>query len=435
MLDLTNEKGVPMARLLSGDVGSGKTAVAALAAYITCKSGYQCALMAPTEILANQHYKDLGSLFGPLGIKTALLTGSVRVSARKTILKELATGEIDMIIGTHALLTDTVEFGNLGLVITDEQHRFGVMQRAALAQKGGDVHTLVMSATPIPRTLAHIMYGDLDISAIDELPPNRQKVDTFIVNESYRRRLNDFMLKQVREGGQVYVVCPSIESEEDEGLVDLGYNGKNESKPKLKNAVEYCRELSRALPECKIEFLHGKQSGAQKDKTMRSFAEGNIDILVSTTVIEVGVNVPNASLMIVENAERFGLSQLHQLRGRVGRGTRKSYFILVSDSESDAARERLSAIKEHSNGYEIAEIDLKMRGPGDFLPHGDKSAKQHGVFSFGIANLCDDMTVLTEAFVCAEEILRLDPGLSHDEHARLRAAARELYGDEIKTVN
>lgn len=435
LLDLTNEKGIPMARLLSGDVGSGKTVVAALAAYITCKSGYQCALMAPTEILANQHYKDLSELLGALGIKTALLTGSVRAAARKKILSELASGEIDMIIGTHALLTDTVVFGNLGLVITDEQHRFGVMQRAALAQKGGDVHTLVMSATPIPRTLAHIMYGDLDISIIDELPPGRQKVDTFIVNETYRMRLLEFMRKQVRDGGQVYVVCPSIESEEDEGLVGLDYHENAETKPKLKNAVEYCKELSEALPECRIEFLHGKQSGAQKDKTMSAFAEGKIDILVSTTVIEVGVNVPNASLMIVENAERFGLSQLHQLRGRVGRGERKSYFILVSDSETEVARERLCAIKENANGYKIAEIDLKMRGPGDFLPHGDKGAKQHGVFSFGIANLCDDMATLTDAFACAEEILRLDPGLMREEHRNLRAAARTLYGEEMNTVN
>ncbi len=435
LLDLTNKDGTPMARLLSGDVGSGKTVVAALAAYICCSGGYQCALMAPTEILANQHYKDISELFSKLGIKCSLLTGSVRASARKKILAELESGETGIIIGTHALLTDTVKFANPALVITDEQHRFGVMQRAALAEKGKDLHTLVMSATPIPRTLAHIMYGDLDISQIDEMPPGRQKVDTYVVNESFRERLNAFIRKQVSEGGQVYAVCPSIESEEEEGLVGLDFCEETEQKPKMKNAVEYCDKLRAALPECRIELIHGKQSGAQKDKTMRAFAAHEIDVLVSTTVIEVGVNVPNASLMIVENAERFGLSQLHQLRGRVGRGERKSYFILVSDSESEVAKERLNVLKENSNGYKIAEADLKMRGPGDFLPHGEHRAKQHGEFTFGIANLCDDMETLTDAFACAEEILREDPDLSSGEHAPLLKAARRMYGEEMKTVN
>ncbi|MCI8331664.1 MAG: ATP-dependent DNA helicase RecG [Clostridiales bacterium] len=432
--DLINEEGTPMARLLSGDVGSGKTVVAALAAYLCVKNDYQCALMAPTGILARQHYEDLSDLLGRLGVETALLTGSTKAAEKRSIYAGLAEGRIQLVIGTHALITEAVQFHRLGLVITDEQHRFGVRQRAALAEKGKEVHMLVMSATPIPRTLSLILYGDLQISEIDELPPGRQQVDTFVVNESYRQRLNGFIEKCIAGGGQVYIVCPSVEPSEEE-LVDLSYKDTDEALPKLKSAVAYTEQLQREFPDRRVDFVHGKLKEAQKERVMTAFAAGDIDILVSTTVIEVGVNVPNASLMIVENAERFGLSQLHQLRGRVGRGKRKSYCVFVSDAKSDTAKKRLQALKENQNGYKIAEIDLTLRGPGDFLPTREGGAKQHGALHFKLANLCDDLDLLKAAFRAAESVAGEDPLLAAPEHARLKAQLANLWTQAGTTLN
>ncbi len=418
--DMTSPTRKPMARLVSGDVGSGKTICAAAAVYIAVKNGYQASLMAPTEILASQHYEDLSNLFSRMGITTALLTGSTKASEKKAIKEGLADGAIDFVIGTHALLTDDVEFKNPALVITDEQHRFGVVQRARLASKGRDLHVLVMSATPIPRTLAMILYGDLDISMVDELPPGRQKVGTYIVDESYRQRLNNFIAKNVAEGGQVYIVCPTIEEQEDEefggdeldeglvigegGVVGFDFDGTRESErsPKLKSAAAYAEKLQKEVfPDLRVGLVHGKMRPAEKDSVMRQFAAGNIDILVSTTVIEVGINVPNASLMIVENAERFGLAQLHQLRGRVGRGVRKSYCVLVSDSKNEQSLQRLQVLRETSDGYKVAQADLDMRGPGDFFPRVGDTTRQHGELRFRFASLCGDMELLKSAFELA----------------------------------
>lgn len=422
--DMTSPRRRPMARLVSGDVGSGKTVCAAAAVYFTVKNDYQAMLMAPTEILASQHYTDLSELFSRLGFSVALLTGSTKAADKKAIKSGLRDGTIDFVIGTHALLTDDVEFKNPALVITDEQHRFGVMQRARLAAKGSDLHVLVMSATPIPRTLAHIIYGDLDMSVVDELPPGRQKVGTFVVDDSFRERLNGFIAKNVADGGQVYIVCPAIEDAEetlkdetdndepgegltinDSGVVGFDFDGDNNkvSEPRLKSAVGYAKKLrEEVFPDLRVGFIHGRMPAAQKDGIMRDFSAGNIDILVSTTVIEVGINVPNASLMIVENAERFGLSQLHQLRGRVGRGTRKSYCILVSDTKNEQSKSRLEVLHDTSDGYKVAQADLDMRGPGDFFPRGSDATRQHGELRFKFASLCGDMELLRRAFGYAE---------------------------------
>ncbi len=427
--DMIGDK--PMVRLLSGDVGSGKTAVAAFAAYVCVKNGYQCAFMAPTEILANQHYADLSALFGEMGIRCALLTGSVSAAGKKKIKTELSHGEIDIVIGTHALLSEGVDFAALGLVITDEQHRFGVMQRAHLTGKGQGVHLLVMSATPIPRTMSLILYGDLALSEIDTLPPGRQKVGTYVVDEGYRPRLDAFIRRNVAEGGQVYIVCPAVEAE-DEGLVDLAYDGQ---KPKLKNVTDYTCELKARLPELNIATMYGRMKASEKEAVMAAFARGEVQVLVSTTVIEVGVNVPNATLMIVENAERFGLAQLHQLRGRVGRGKRQSYCVLVSDSKSPEAKERLEALRTKSNGYEIAEIDLKLRGPGDFFPSGDGKAKQSGAYEFRLASLCNDMQTLERAAVLARRISENDPDLASPLHRGLKARLEEIFTEIKGTIS
>ncbi len=404
--------GVPMRRLVSGDVGSGKTVVAAAAAYIAVRNGFQCAIMAPTEILANQHYTELSGLLGRLNIKTTLLTGSVKGKARREILSELADGTVGVLIGTHALISDGVEFAKLGLVICDEQHRFGVGQREALLQKGGTdtCHQLTMSATPIPRTLAMFFWGDLNMSALNEMPPGRQRVQTFTVNESYRERLNGFILKQTAEGHQTYVVCPSVEeaelgevTQEDIRLFDFGYDIEEIMRPKNtpKAATTWAQKLAEDLPELNIGCVHGKMKPADKEAVMSRFVSGELNVLVSTTVIEVGVNVPNATLMIVENAERFGLSQLHQLRGRVGRGSAKSYCILVSDTkEGSTARQRLEVMKSTYDGFKIAEFDLGERGPGDFFKNGDE-IRQHGDLRFKIANLCEDMALLEAAVAAA----------------------------------
>ncbi len=402
--------GFAMRRLISGDVGSGKTVCAAAAVYIAAQNGYRSALMAPTEILARQHYADLTKLFEPLGIRVGLLVGSLTAAAKRKVKTEAAVGEIDLLVGTHALLSEGVELPGCGLIITDEQHRFGIAQRNALAGiTNGVVHNLVMSATPIPRTLALVLYGDLDVSSIRTMPPGRKKVSTFLVDDTYRTRMEGFIEKQAAEGHQSYIVCPSIEArdEEDEGVL-VGLDGHKMDKTPLHNAVEYAESLAARHPELKIGVLHGKMKGAEKDKIMARFASGEVQVLVSTTVIEVGINVPSATLMIVENAERFGLSQLHQLRGRVGRGDAKSWCILVSDTENQDAKARLTALCDTTDGYEIAEFDLKQRGPGDFFPpvgEGAPSGRQHGQLRFRLASLCDDMNLLQAAFAAAEETL------------------------------
>ncbi|MBR2474448.1 MAG: ATP-dependent DNA helicase RecG [Clostridia bacterium] len=436
----------PMARLVSGDVGSGKTVCAMAAAYMAIKNGYQCAMMAPTEILAMQHYRDFSELFSKLGIECGFLTGSVTAANKRKTVEKLKSGELKLVVGTHALISQNVEFDNLGLVITDEQHRFGVAQRTSLQNKTAYPHVLVMSATPIPRTLALILLGDLDISVIDELPPGRQTVDTYVVGEAYRARLNAFIGKQVNAGRQVYIVCPSIEAKEEtdeeiseEDILTFDLDVKKENMPKLKSAVEYEQNLrNNVFPSFNTAFVHGKMSGKEKDSVMKRFNDGEIDILVSTTVIEVGVNVPNATLMIIENAERFGLSQLHQLRGRVGRGAEKSYCILVSDSSGENARKRLEIMKTVSNGYKIAEQDLEIRGPGDFIspisgPSG--SAKQHGAFGFKLAGFCSDSLMLEKVFKIAQETVINDPELKRQENVSIAAALSAGIGLGISGVN
>ena len=418
----------PMARIIVGDVGCGKTICATAAAYITAKSGYQTALMVPTEILARQHYAELKGLLSELGVNVALLLGSTTAKDKRTIKAALSKGEIDVIVGTHALISDGVDFCKLGLVITDEQHRFGVRQRAKLKEKSEGSHLLVMSATPIPRTLALTMYGDLDISRITEMPKGRSRVDTFVVNEGYRSRLNDFILKQVALGGQCYVVCPSIEKNEEENSFIVDYSAGeviNENSLNLKSAVEFGEELSAALPSVKIEVLHGKMKSSEKDEIMSRFASGETKVLVSTTVIEVGVNVPNATLMIVENAERFGLSQLHQLRGRVGRGNKKSYCVLVSDINSPKSRERLEVMRTTYDGFEIAEKDLILRGPGDFFASvSEDNLRQSGGFEFRFASACDSSELLHAAFTAAKNIVDADPSFSLPIHSELK---KEVY--------
>lgn len=411
-----------MSRILIGDVGSGKTVCAAAAIYISYLSGYQSAIMVPTEILAHQHYEDLRDLLGALGMNVRLLTGSTTASAKKKIYDEISSGCADVIVGTHALLSDKVIFNKLGLIVTDEQHRFGVAQRAVLKEKQHRAHMLVMSATPIPRTLALALYGDLDISKLDELPKGRQPIDTFVVNEEYRTRLNKFIANQVATGGQCYVVCPAIEENADSESEYVLNNGLVSNAPSnVKNVIQFTEELKIALPDLRIASLHGKMKSAEKDAIISSFASGNTDVLVSTTVIEVGVNVPNASLMIIENAERFGLSQLHQLRGRVGRGRRKSYCILVSDSKYDVSRERLEVMKNTNDGFEIADKDLLLRGPGDFFASkSDNNIRQSGGFEFKMASICNDGDLFNNAFSAAKEILRDDPSLGMAHHALLR---------------
>ncbi len=424
-----NGEAVPaMSRILVGDVGCGKTVCAAAAIYIAYCSGYQSALMVPTEILALQHYEDMSNLLGRLGMSVALLTGSCTAAEKKKIYEGISTGNTDVVIGTHALLSDKVDFARLGLIITDEQHRFGVGQRGILKTKVTDAHMLVMSATPIPRTLALAMYGDLDVSRIDEMPKGRQRVDTFVVDGSFRARINAFIQKQTALGGQCYVVCPSIEKgeteDEDTEFIPISLSSSElvESTAfNLKNALDHTEELKKALPGITVACLHGKMKNAEKDAIMADFASGKTQVLVSTTVIEVGVNVPNASLMIVENAERFGLSQLHQLRGRVGRGTRKSYCILVSDLKTEKAQARLEIMRTTYDGFEIAEKDLMLRGPGDFFSSlSSNNIRQSGGFEFKFASLCDDNKLFESAFSLAKGVVRSDPDLTSHENAPLR---------------
>ena len=435
---------IPMRRIIVGDVGCGKTVCAAAAMLIAAQSGRQAMLMAPTEILARQHAADLTDMFAPLGLRVALLIGATPPAQKKAIYEALSSPDparrIDMVVGTHALLTEGVTLAAPGLVITDEQHRFGAGQRAILAEKNRDMHMLVMSATPIPRTMALMLYGDLDLSRIDEMPPGRQRVDTFTVNESYRERLLAFIRKQIAEGGQVYIVCPAIEERECEPgevtLDDLFTPDTASERPPLKAAITYATELKEALPELAngIAFLHGGMKSREKDDIMHRFSMGELKILVSTTVIEVGVNVPNACLMIVENAERFGLSQLHQLRGRVGRGKRKSYCVLVSDAKGETARKRLETMRTTYDGYKIAEEDLALRGPGDFFRVGSGQAiRQSGGIRFRLADLCDDSDLMTQAATAARELLNRDPTLS--DHPALRRTVEELFCVDSGTLS
>ncbi|MBQ0037411.1 MAG: ATP-dependent DNA helicase RecG [Clostridiales bacterium] len=410
--------GRPMNRLCQGDVGSGKTMVAAACIWFAVENGWQTALMAPTEILARQHYDNLSPLFARFGIRCALLTGSTRAKERRDILAGLADGTIDLCIGTHALLTEDVQYRKLGLVITDEQHRFGVNQRAALSQKAENPHMLVLSATPIPRTLALVIYGDLDVSVIDELPPGRQKVDTYAVGESYRERINAFLRRQVQEGHQVFIVCPLV--------------GDDETVPDERKAVTaYAKKLQEEIfPDLRVAVLHGKMKPKEKDAVMAAFAAGESDILVSTTVIEVGVDVPNANTMVVENAEQFGLSQLHQLRGRVGRGSAKSYCILLSRDPTEEGKQRLKALTKTNDGFKISEEDLRLRGPGDFF-----GARQHGLPSLKVADLSCDMRLLDEAQQAAKALMAADPTLSDPAHRILRRRIYELFQVNADSLN
>ena len=409
-------KGAPMNRLVQGDVGSGKTMVAAAAAYVAAKNGRQAALMTPTEILAEQHYASMEKLFAPLGLRTALLTGSMTVKQKREIREAIAAGEVDLAVGTHALLSEATVFSNLGLVITDEQHRFGVGQRAKLSEKGQDPHLLVMSATPIPRTLALLMYGDLDVSVLDELPPGRETVDTFLVGESYRPRINAFIRKHVAEGHQCFVVCPAVEENEELNI---------------KAAETWAETLQKTVfPDLRIALLHGQMKGAEKEAVMASFATGEADVLVATTVIEVGVAVPKATLMVIEDADRFGLSQLHQLRGRVGRGKAKSYCILTSHNKNQETLMRLKALCKTTDGFKIAEEDLKLRGPGDFF-----GSRQSGLPTFRVANLSYDLQTLKDAQAASAEWIDLEGTADTPEAIALRARIGELFTRAEGTMN
>lgn len=399
----------PCNRLVQGDVGSGKTAVAASLIYSVIKNGYQATMMAPTEILATQHYESLLKILAPAGINIRLLTGSTPAKEKKEIKKALFDGEIDLIIGTHALIQNDVAFKNLALVITDEQHRFGVKQRAQLAEKGEDVHTIVMSATPIPRTLGLILYGDLDISILDELPPGRQEIRTDVVDSRYHKRLYKFIKDAIARGEQCYIVCPAVE----------------ENETNIKSAEELADELANGeFKGYNLGILHGKMKPKDKETIMKSFASGKVSLLVATTVVEVGVDVPNATIMVIENAERFGLSTLHQLRGRVGRGNKKSYCVLVSDAKGETARERLMTMKKYSDGFKIADTDLKLRGPGDFF-----GSRQHGLPELKIADMVEDMDTLQNAQECAKSILRNDFSLSN--HPALKNQMNKMF-EKIK---
>ena len=383
------------------------------ASYKAVKCGYQVAVMAPTAILASQHLKNFEAILGKFGIKCELLISSVTKKKKEEILEKLADGNIDIIIGTHALLEENVIFKNLGLVVTDEQHRFGVRQRTVITEKGQNPDVLVMTATPIPRTLALILYGDLDISIIDELPPNRKKIETYAVTKGMEDRVNNFIKKQIDEGRQVYVVCPLVEESEEinaKSVLELAENYKE-----------------KVFSEYRVEYLHGKMKAKEKDAIMQEFKNGNIDILISTTVIEVGVDVPNASIMIVENAERFGLAQLHQLRGRVGRGEYQSYCILKYQGTSDVIRKRMKTMQETNDGFIIAEKDLELRGTGEFF-----GTRQHGLPEFKIANLFEDMPTLKLVQILANKIETEDPKLELEKNVLLRKCVDKKFTKRIE---
>ncbi len=408
--------GAAMNRLVQGDVGSGKTMVAAAAAYAAVLNGHQAAMMAPTEILAEQHYHSFCKLFAPLRLRVALLTGSMTVKQKREVREEIASGQAQLIVGTHALLSEATVFHNLGLVITDEQHRFGVAQRAKLSAKGQDPHLLVMSATPIPRTLALLLYGDLEVSIINELPPGRQPVETFLVNESYRSRINAFIRKQREENHQTFVVCPAVEESEELSI---------------KAATVWAETLQKTVfPDLRIALIHGQMKAADKEAAMAAFARGEADVLVATTVIEVGVDVPNATLMVIEDADRFGLSQLHQLRGRVGRGGAKSYCILTSQNRNPDTLGRLKALCKTTDGFRIAEEDLKLRGPGDFF-----GSRQSGLPTFRVANLSMDLQTLKDAQQASAHWIDTEGTADTPEGIALRARIGELFTRAEGTMN
>ena len=407
-IDNDMESDKTMNRLLQGDVGSGKTIVSIIAAYKAVKCGYQVAIMAPTAILATQHLESFTQILGKFGINCELLISNITKKRKEELLERLQNGEIDILIGTHALLEENVIFKNLGLVVTDEQHRFGVKQRSTIVSKGNNPDTLVMTATPIPRTLALILYADLDISIIDELPPNRQKIDTFAVTKHLEERVNNFIKKQIDEGRQAYIVCPLVEENEEINAQSV-----------LELAEKYKDEV---FKDYRVEYLHGKMKPKEKDEIMENFKKGKIDVLISTTVIEVGVNVPNASIMVVENAERFGLAQLHQLRGRVGRGEYKSYCILKYQGNSDIIRQRMQVMQETNDGFKISEKDLELRGSGEFF-----GTKQHGLPEFKIANIFEDMKMLKDIQLIALNILKDDPNLSSDKNKLLKNSVEKKF--------
>lgn len=407
------KKDEPMSRLVQGDVGSGKTAVAAAVAYTTAKNGMQTAFMVPTEILAKQHFETMSGFFKNTNIEIELLTGSTTTANKRDIKEKIKNGYVDIIIGTHALIQNDVEFKRLGLVITDEQHRFGVSQRAMLAEKGDNTNTLVMSATPIPRTLALSIYGDLDISVIDELPKGRQPIETYKITGKIRKRAYNYIKKHLDEGRQGYIICPLVE----------------ESETKLASAQEYAQKISKEdFKDYRVGLLHGQMKACEKEEVMNDFASGKIQLLVSTVVVEVGVDVPNAVIMLIENAERFGLSQLHQLRGRVGRGKHKSTCILLSDSQSPDTLQRLSVLCKTTDGFQIADEDLRLRGPGDFF-----GAKQHGLPELKIADMMEDIEVLHRTGELARRILKEDISLESQQNIGLKKAVERLFDSSSST--
>ncbi len=411
-IDKNMEISKPMNRLLQGDVGSGKTIVSIIATYKAVKSGYQAAIMAPTAILATQHLEEFKKVLEKYDINCEILLGGTSKKKREEILNKVKNGEIDVLIGTHSLLVEDVEFKNLGFVVTDEQHRFGVRQRGAIVSKGQNPDVLVMTATPIPRTLALILYGDLDISIIDELPPNRKKIETFAVNKSMEDRINAFILKNLQEGRQAYVVCPLVEESEEINA---------------KSVMETTEKYKALFLKYNVECLYGKMKQKEKEEIMKNFKEGKIDILVSTTVIEVGVNVPNATLMIIESAERFGLAALHQLRGRVGRGDKQSYCILKCKVSSLESKQRMEIMQKTNDGFLIAEKDLELRGSGEFF-----GTKQHGLPEFKIANLFEDMEILKCIQSLALKIQNDDPGLEKEKNERLKKLVKNRFDKRIE---
>ena len=407
-----------MSRLIQGDVGSGKTIIAVLALMNTAYAGYQAAMMVPTEVLAKQQYDSITKMFNNMGVElnVSLLVGSMTAAAKRKVYEDIENGRTDIVIGTHAVIQEKVIFKNLALVITDEQHRFGVNQRRDLSDKGNNPHILVMSATPIPRTLAIIVYGDLDISVIDELPAERLPIKNCVVDESYRPNAYKFIENQVHAGRQAYVICPMVEDSEN---------------IEAENVIDYAKKLSGELPDdIKVEYLHGKMKASQKNEIMEKFSKNEINVLVSTTVIEVGVNVPNATVMMVENAERFGLAQLHQLRGRVGRGGFQSYCIFVSGNKSKKTKDRLEILNKTNDGFKIAEEDLKLRGPGDFF-----GVRQSGDFDFGIADIYTDAKVLKSASEAAGEVLDKDPELGLEENRYLAEKVSEYTVKCLEKLN